>query len=296
MISINNVKKIALMQLKVSIKLQIITTLFIMLVLIGVVYQFNIPNPNVILLSGVVFCSALFGYGGGIFSGLAMLIYTLYFFSIDNSFVSFTDKDLSKVIVSLIGIITNIIFVCKLKRSEIHAFNEIQNLTNKLQAENEKLQEISLLDGLTGIKNRTALRKDYPIYENCDLTVMMLDLDNFKSINDQSGHEEGDRVIKETGSLLKKYFGLEHSYRYGGDEFLVIYPNISEKDFIEKINSFIKSRPIYKINNKKIEASYSIGYVQRALNDNHALRELFAIADERMYQAKKTGKNKVIGY
>lgn len=295
MISINNVKKIALMQLKVSIKLQIVTTLFIMSVLIGVVYQFNIPNPNVILLSGVVFCSALFGYGGGIFSGLAMFFYTLFFFSIDNSFVSFTDKNLSKVIVSSIGIITNVIFVCKLKHSEISAFNEIQNLTQKLKDENKKLQEISLLDGLTGIKNRTALRKDYDLYENCDLTVMMLDLDNFKSINDQAGHDEGDKVIKETGILLKKYFGLEHSYRYGGDEFLVIYPNISEKDFIEKINSFINSRPFYKINNQKIEASYSIGYVQRSLDDTHALRELFAIADDRMYQAKKTGKNKIVG-
>ncbi len=295
MITINDVKKLALMQLRAGIAIQIITSILIMCVLISLVYEFQIPNPNMILITGLVLSSALFGYGGGITAGFIMFFYTLYFFSTGNNFVSFTPQNLNKICVSFIGIVTDMIFVCQLKHSEITAFNEIQKLTKKLQEENKRLKEISSLDGLTGIKNRLALRHDYPSYENCDVSVMMLDLDNFKAINDHSGHEEGDRVIQETGKLLKNTFGVEYCYRYGGDEFLIICPNISENDFKEKINQILTSRPVHIFNGMEVQAGYSIGYVHKNFNENIPLRELFAIADERMYQAKRSGKNKAVG-
>ena len=295
MITINDVKKIALMQIHVSLQLQILTSLLIMFVMISFVYLFNIPNPNMILIAGLVFCSALFGYGGGITAGVIMFLYTLYFFSTNHTFIDFTGKNLDKVIVSLIGIVTDMIFVCQLKHSEITSFNEIQKLTKKLQEENKRLHEISFIDGLTGIKNRLALRHDYHLYDNREVTVVMLDLDNFKSINDHLGHEEGDRVIRETGALLKKYFNREYCYRYGGDEFLIIYPNIPEEDFLEKLHSLIASRPTHQFNGETVQAGYSIGYVHKKLDSNTQLRDLFSIADERMYQSKRGGKNKAVG-
>ena len=287
------------MQIRANTNLKIITSIFVMSMLILLVFQGKVPNPNMILVTGVILCSALFGYVGGIISGLAMLFYTLYFFSTGHNFITFTGENLQKVIVTLIGVTADVLLVSKLKETEIVAFKEIQNLTEKLQEENKKLQEISTIDSLTGIKNRFALRNDYPDYDNADsdITVMMLDLDNFKLINDYSGHGDGDRIISETGRLLRENFGMENSYRYGGDEFLVVIPKISEQEFLGRVNNFLKVRPKHKVNGKFVETSYSIGYVHKNENENRdkALRELFAIADERMYQAKRSGKNKVVG-
>ncbi len=287
------------MQIRANTNLKIITSVFVMGVLILLVFQGNVPNPNMILVTGVILCSALFGYVGGIISGLAILLYTLYFFSTGHNFITFTGENLQKVLVTLIGVIVDVILVSKLKETEINLFMELQSLTKKLQDENRELHEISMIDALTGIKNRFALRNDYPDYDNTysDIIVMMLDLDNFKLINDHLGHEDGDRIISETGKLLRENFGVKNSYRYGGDEFIVICPQISEQEFLGRVNKFLNARPRHKMHGEVVEASYSIGYVHRNANENQdkALRELFAIADERMYQAKRSGKNKVVG-
>ena len=70
-----------LLQLQVSLPKRVILTVLIMAMLIMFVFFFNIPNPNMILIAGLVICSALFGYGGGVVAGAIMFFYTLYFFS-----------------------------------------------------------------------------------------------------------------------------------------------------------------------------------------------------------------------
>ena len=90
--------------------------------LIFFVYHFNVPNPNMILIAGLVLCSTLFGYGGGIVAALIMFCYTLFFFSTDNSFVNFTPQNMQKVFVSMIGIVADMLFVCSLKKAEIREF------------------------------------------------------------------------------------------------------------------------------------------------------------------------------
>ena len=230
-----------LMQLQVSLPYKVLITVMIMAVLILFVYIFNIPNPNMILIAGLVLCSALFGYGGGAIAGVIMFFYTLYFFSTDHCFTQFTYINLQKVAVSLIGITADLLLVCSLKRAEVEAFRKVDELTEQLRLENEHLKSISLIDGLTGIRNRMALRNDYPFYQKHAVTVMMLDLNCFKEINDTLGHEEGDRVLKETASLLSHFFGNGHCYRFGGDEFLVILPDEPETVFQEKLHS-VQSR------------------------------------------------------
>lgn len=285
------IRKATLMQMQVSLPNKIIISAAVMAVLISVVYFVNIPNPNMVLIAGLVFCSALFGYGGGVVSAVIMLFYTLYFFSTDNSFVNFTDENIRKVIVSLVGIMADMIFVCQLKKAEVEAFREVEVLTQELKKENEYLQSISITDALTGIRNRLALRQDYDSYAGREVTVMMLDLDKFKMINDTYGHKEGDRILKETADILADTFGTEHCYRYGGDEFIVILPDEDEAVFCKKVNEMMSRRPEIDADGKKEMADFSVGYVHEKLSDNDRLRKLFSTADEKMYEIK-TGKRK----
>jgi diguanylate cyclase (GGDEF)-like protein len=135
-------RKSTLMQLQVSLPKKIIITVLIMAALILLVYFFNIPNPNMILIAGLVLCSALFGYGGGIVAAAIMLGYTLFFFSTDNDFIHFTPQNTQKVIVSLIGIAADMLFVCALKRTEIREFEAVDELTNQLNIQKESLSSL----------------------------------------------------------------------------------------------------------------------------------------------------------
>ena len=110
--------------------------------LIFFVYHFNVPNPNMILIAGLVLCSALFSYGGGIVAALIMFCYTLFFFSTDNSFVNFTPQNMQKVIVSMIGIVADMLFVCSLKKAEINEFKEVDELTGQLNVQKATLSSL----------------------------------------------------------------------------------------------------------------------------------------------------------
>lgn len=282
-----NMEKTTLMQLQVSLPIKILITIGIMFILIAFVYFFKIPNPNMILIAGLVLCSALFGFGGGIAASIIMLGYTLYFFSTDNSFTQFTPENLQKVGVSLIGIAADMLLVCFLKQTEVRAFRKIEALTEELQNENKRLQYMSLYDALTGIKNRMALRQDYELLQGHEVTTMMLDLNDFKLINDKWGHEKGDHVLRETGKLLSDEFGKNHCYRYGGDEFLVIVPEITESEFKDKLDFMERNKPML---DDTTNAGYSYGYVHGVLNANDTLRILISKADEKMYEAKSAIK------
>lgn len=280
-------RKLTVMQLRVSLPKKILITAGIMFALIFLVYFCKIPNPNMILIAGLVLCSALFGFGGGVVASAIMLGYTLYFFSTDHCFTQFTTENLQKVLVSLIGIAADMLLVCALKQAEIQAFDEVDDLTDRLHRENDKLQHLSLTDALTGIRNRMALRQDYDAYQGHEAAVMMLDLNEFKMINDTSGHEEGDRILRETAALLADTFGTEHCYRYGGDEFLVIVPDISLSDFQEKEESMHPKKPVL---DDKSTVDFSVGIVHGMLENDSSLRTLIADADEKMYEAKRDKK------
>ena len=275
------------MQIEAKPWVKILITVGVMAVLILFVVVFNIPNPNMILIAGLVLCSALFGYAGGIIAGAIMLFYTLYFFSTDHSFIHFTSQNIQKVVVSLIGISVDMILVCALKQAELKAFKDVHELTEQLRRENEVLQSMSLTDGLTGLRNRMALRNDYDSYSGRDVTVMMLDIDNFKSINDTQGHKAGDKALVQTGTLLLKHFGPEFCYRYGGDEFLVIYPDKPEQDFKVILDKLMNECPQVSTD-KNSRISYSAGYVYANVSGPYTLRGMFAAADEKMYEIKRT--------
>ncbi|MDO4805085.1 MAG: GGDEF domain-containing protein [Lachnospiraceae bacterium] len=281
-------KKSTIMQLQVSLAIKIASTVGIVLVLIMFVNFCDIPNPDVILIAGLVLCSALFGFGGGITGAVIILCYTLFYYSTDHSITQFTPENLKYVAVSTIGIAASMMLVCSLKAADLRAFADDKEQIDKLTKENEHLKIISFIDPTTGIRSRVALRQDFDSYFTHEVTVMMMDITDFKKINERLGREEGDRVLRECGALITETFGQNCCYRYGGDEFLVIYQDAPIEQFEEKLESLMGKKIYVEMNGVKTEVGLSAGYVHDKLDDPHKLRELFLIADERMYRKKRT--------
>ncbi len=171
------------------------------------------------------------------------------------------------------------------KRDEVGVLTaSFKKLISNLNVYIRNLNDMAYVDALTGIGNRLALRRDYDTYLGHEVTVVMLDLNDFKLINDTRGHEAGDRVLREIGRLLSDIFGKEHCYRYGGDEFLVVVPDISERDFNDKLEALKQNRPSVDENTR---AGFSVGFVRGTLTDSDMLRKLIANADEEMYESKR---------
>ena len=120
----------------------------------------------------------------------------------------------------------------------------------------------------------------------------MLDLDDFKSINDMHGHEAGDRVLTATGRNLNEIFGHDHCYRFGGDEFLILWPAGTEEAFRAKLDELIARAPLIGVGEK---AACCIGFTHGTVSDEQELRSMFAQADRHMYEAKQRGPNTIVG-
>lgn len=270
---------------------QVLLTVVVMVLMSCGVFLFNIPNPNMILITGLTVCTALYGFPSGVASGVVMIVYSMFFFSTDHSMVSYTSINLQKLAVIIFGVVVDVVFIGKLKNRQVAAQGKLSEIIRWLKQTNISLEEASLLDALTGISNRRALTKRYPSYEGQNLHVMMIDLDNFKRVNDIYGHAIGDYVLKHLGKALREIFGTEYSYRYGGDEFLVICPDVEEQEFAEKTR-LLHDR-IMKIHPEKSmdEVSFSAGYVYGECELSCDLRLMMHQADSLLYEAKKKGKN-----
>ncbi len=286
----------ALLHMESHPAIAVLLTCLIMAAMVWCVYFLQIPNPNMILIAGLVVCSALFGYPGGITAGVFMFVYTLFFFSTDHNFVTFDQQNLQKVFVSLVGILVDLFFVCHLKRSERRAFYRLREANTLLHEDNLLLERASLVDQLTSLHNRFALRRDYPEFAGQRVLVLILDLDEFKSINDDHGHDAGDRCLQETGRQLRQRFAGAHTYRFGGDEFLVIAPADRQTEFLAQAKDLIQSPPIVPLGDgQTAPLQFSGGYVLGTCQYDDDLRKMFKLADTYLYQAKGAGKAQLQG-
>ena len=155
----------------------------------------------------------------------------------------------------------------------------------------EQLRNASRYDFLTKLKNRTALNMDFEDSDNPNLNspfiVMLTDIDDFKIYNDTKGHHFGDELLKKLASIMQTTFGKTHCYRYGGDEYLIVLPEIAEETFLEKINLARDCA--------HGELHFSGGYTKGYVSSSKDLHTLINKADQNLYKAKKAGKNKVLG-
>ncbi|BCS96208.1 sensor histidine kinase [Desulfoluna limicola] len=170
-------------------------------------------------------------------------------------------------------------------KSETYALN----LERKVQDRTQELHELSRKDGLTGLYNHRAflelLERDisYAERNSSPLALVYFDVDNFKSINDTSGHLKGDEILKSVGSVLKELTReVDVPCRYGGDEFCVILPGNTSKDAEKFCQRLIQS-----FSAKYDDVTFSIGIAQTGPKDFVDSDTLIKHADSSMYNAKK---------
>ncbi len=166
-------------------------------------------------------------------------------------------------------------------------------------------------DGLTGLPARRALSEEL-LRLNGQYTIAMVDVDRFKTFNDRYGHEVGDQVLRKVAAQLERVGGGGKAYRYGGEEFALVFPGRVPKEvrpILEQLRASIeeakfvlrgKDRPKEKPENskpkgrppKKISVTVSIGAAGRS-DGRSAPSEVITFADKALYRAKKAGRNKV---
>lgn len=147
--------------------------------------------------------------------------------------------------------------------------------------------KLAFFDALTKVLNRRAYDRTR-ILQNDVLCV--LDIDFFKKVNDTYGHDAGDFILKEIAKILKK--NLKKVFRFGGEEFVIVFKNLNIThcvDELEKIRKIIENETFH-FKDKDIKITVSMGVAQ--INDDK--ESTFKVADERLYKAKKSGRNRVV--
>ncbi|SEP23154.1 GGDEF domain-containing protein [Propionispora vibrioides] len=162
---------------------------------------------------------------------------------------------------------------------------------------------MAYLDELTGLPARRALRENMMKLSG-EYTIAMLDIDFFKKFNDTYGHDTGDDVLRLVASLLQNITGGGKAFRYGGEEFTIIFPNTKIEEampHLEKLRMAVEKCPhVYegktertrkkKISSKQLFVTISIGVAERNKKYRH-VDEVIKAADTALYRAKKKGRN-----
>jgi diguanylate cyclase (GGDEF)-like protein len=124
----------------------------------------------------------------------------------------------------------------------------------------------------------------------------MIDLDQFKRINDQYGHETGDRVLRSFGKLLQQSFRLEDVVgRWGGEEFMIGMYGTCKQDGVRRLTEVLQilRQTTFTEQHDRFQVTFSAGVVQ-SLEDGNDLQTLYQTVDAALYQAKTQGRNCVI--
>ncbi|WP_373508400.1 GGDEF domain-containing protein [Thiocapsa sp.] len=169
---------------------------------------------------------------------------------------------------------------------------------SELKAIQDDLRRASLTDGLTGAYNRRYLLQKLGAeierakrYGN-DLSVILLDLDSFKAINDTFGHRIGDEVLIKVAATLRRCTrDVDVSGRYGGEEFLVILPHTAIAPAVEVAERIRAAVKRLAWTQPSLRVTVSGGVCEYAGMDVDGLIE---IADQRLYQAKEQGRNRIV--
>lgn len=189
----------------------------------------------------------------------------------------------------------------------VRPFQKIDKLTDvtlELIEDISKYKEEANRDSLTGLLNRRSfdniLQRYYYMFikKNIPFVLAMLDIDDFKNVNDTFGHAAGDIVLKEFGTIISgvSRLGEDFAFRYGGEEFAILSHGNSEveiESYLKRLLSIIRNLNIsYK--NQKISFTFSAGI--SVINHQINAEQLVRYADSALYYAKTNGKNQIAIY
>jgi len=197
-------------------------------------------------------------------------------------------------IIGFIAYRKNITHEKSLEELNIRLERMVEKKTKELKYSNEKLLKLSQIDTLTGIYNRKKLQEALSLeikkayrYEQI-FSIILIDIDHFKKVNDTYGHLAGDNVIKGVCNIISENIrDIDLFARWGGEEFVILLSNQDKnqaKLLAEKIRNIIANT---KIDN--LEITCSLGISQYELNDTDEI--IFKKADDALYKAKESGRN-----
>ncbi|MGA1862350.1 diguanylate cyclase [Deferribacter thermophilus] len=185
----------------------------------------------------------------------------------------------------------------------IHSGFRILKLERRLKESYQKLYEMATHDALTGILNRGAIEKKLKREVERgkrighEVGVILIDIDNFKRINDEYGHQIGDIVLQDVAEVLetncRRY---DYVGRYGGEEFLIVLPGLnsySTSKVAERIRKEVENRSFHAVN---IDLKVTISLGVCSTKEAQDIKDLIKKADEALYKAKREGKNRTVVY
>ncbi|MFH1397347.1 MAG: diguanylate cyclase [Candidatus Omnitrophota bacterium] len=185
-----------------------------------------------------------------------------------------------------------------------NVFLQRQELVKELEIKNKLLEKLSITDELTQLFNRRYLiqrleeelekvkRYNYP------LSVLMLDIDHFKQINDTFGHSQGDLALEKLAKLVKKNIRtIDILCRYGGEEMAIIFSFTNFEGVYNAAQKLLKRVEMHNFGSTEhpFKFTISIGFLTVDNKDDTNVDSLFRALDKQLYEAKNTGRNKICG-
>ncbi|HCW54703.1 MAG TPA: GGDEF domain-containing protein, partial [Clostridium sp.] len=178
----------------------------------------------------------------------------------------------------------------------------VNNSTLQMQKEIDRINRLSVTDELTGAYNRRFINEYLSVGINDDdlkdkgISITIMDIDFFKIINDTYGHPAGDFILKEIVKLIKANIrSTDWIARYGGEEFVIVFNHNKNENIISVIDIIRKTIEDHEFffEGNKIKVKASFGVASR-MEDKKNIDELLEIADKKLYEAKNSGRNKVV--
>jgi len=209
--------------------------------------------------------------------------------------------------------LNNMVFLLRKKNERVnkqvqnidHLNRELRSALENLDSRNMEIQKLVITDKLTGLYNRhymmTVLDDEVMRHtrKGYEFSILMLDIDNFKALNDTHGHLFGDEVLSGLGGILKRTTrNYDRAFRFGGEEFVVVLPETEQTIawmVAERIReAFAEKQFGAKTDNgeEKVSSTISIGVA--SYTANLGVAELLRKADDALYEAKSRGKNQVV--